>query len=58
MRRLIAARELLDGDLTDSAVLDGNLRDLARVNRRFGGTDLSIHAIRSLRPRSGAAPAR
>jgi ubiquinone/menaquinone biosynthesis C-methylase UbiE len=48
MRRLVAARELLDGDLADSPVLDGNLRDLARVNRRFGGTDLSIRAIRSL----------
>lgn len=48
MRRLDAARELLDGDLTDSSVLDGNLRDLARVNRRFGGTALSIGAIRSL----------
>lgn len=48
MRRLVAARELLDGDLTDSELLDGNLRDLARVNRRFGGTDLSIRATRSL----------
>jgi ubiquinone/menaquinone biosynthesis C-methylase UbiE len=48
MRRLVAARELLDGDLTDSSVLDGNLRDLARVNRRFGGSDLSIRAIRAL----------
>jgi ubiquinone/menaquinone biosynthesis C-methylase UbiE len=48
MRRLVAARELLDGDLTDARVLDGNLRDLARVNRRFGGTSLSLRAIRSL----------
>jgi ubiquinone/menaquinone biosynthesis C-methylase UbiE len=48
MRRLVAARELLDGDLADASVLDGNLRDLARVNRRFGGTCLSIRAIRSL----------
>jgi ubiquinone/menaquinone biosynthesis C-methylase UbiE len=48
MRRLVAARELLDGDLADTATLDGNLRDLARVNRRFGGTDLSLRAIRSL----------
>lgn len=48
MRRLAAARELLDGDLADPAVLDGNLRDLARVNRRFGGNALSIGAIRSL----------
>ena len=48
MRRLIAARELLDGDLADTTTLDGNLRDLARVNRRFGGTDLSLRALRSL----------
>ena len=48
MRRLVAAREHLDGDLSDRSALDGNLRDLARVNRRFGGTKLSIVAIRSL----------
>jgi ubiquinone/menaquinone biosynthesis C-methylase UbiE len=48
MRRLVAARELLDGDLADSSVLDGNLRDLARVNRRFGGTSLTLRAIESL----------
>ena len=48
MRRLAAARELLDGELTDPRVLDGNLRDLARVNRRFGGAGLSIRAIRAL----------
>jgi len=48
MRRLVAARELLDGDLADAATLDGNLRDLARVNRRFGGTDLSLRALRSV----------
>jgi len=48
MRRLVAARELLDGPLDDAAVLDGNLRDLARVNRRFGGTSLSIRAVRAL----------
>jgi len=48
MRRLVAARELLDGDLADAPTLDGNLRDLARVNRRFGGTGLSLRAIRSL----------
>ena len=48
MRRLSTARELLDGELTDASVLDGNLRDLARVNRRFGGVDLSLRAVRSL----------
>ena len=48
MRRLVAARELLDGDLADTTTLDGNLRDLVRVNRRFGGTDMSLRALRSL----------
>ena len=48
MRRLTAVRELLDGELADATVLDGNLRDLARVNRRFGGAELSMRAIRSL----------
>ena len=53
MRRLVAARELLDGALADAKVLDGNLRDLARINRRFGGADLSLRAIRSLAEREG-----
>jgi ubiquinone/menaquinone biosynthesis C-methylase UbiE len=48
MRRLADVPELLDGPLADEPLLDGNLRDLARVNRRFGGTSLSIHALRRL----------
>src|SRR5437773_1502833 len=40
MRRLLDAREHLDGALSDRAVLRGNLRDLRRVNAIFGGVDL------------------
>jgi ubiquinone/menaquinone biosynthesis C-methylase UbiE len=47
MRRL-AATEHLDGALADTATLDGNLRDLARINRTFGGTRLSVDAVRRL----------
>jgi ubiquinone/menaquinone biosynthesis C-methylase UbiE len=55
MRRLAGARELLDGPLADPAVLRGNLRDLARVNRRLGGTSASIRALdRLLGERRGA----
>lgn len=46
MRRLVDAREHLDGSLDDTATLDANLADLARINRLFGGTKLSIAAIR------------
>jgi len=45
MRRLAGARELLDGPLDDAAALRGNLRDLARVNRRLGGTEASRRAV-------------
>lgn len=48
MRRLDDAREHLDGALADPDVLDGNLRDLRRINRRFGGTALSVRALRAL----------
>ena len=48
MRRLVDAREHLDGGLDDTATLDGNLADLARINRIFGGTRLSIAAFRRL----------
>jgi ubiquinone/menaquinone biosynthesis C-methylase UbiE len=48
MRRLVDAREHLDGGLDDAATLEGNLADLAMINRRFGGTALSIAAIRRL----------
>ena len=44
MQRLAGARELLDGPL-DARMLAGNLRDLARVNRWLGGTDLSWRAV-------------
>jgi hypothetical protein len=50
MRRLDGAAELLDGPLDDPATLDGNLRDLALINRVFGGVALSRRAIWSLTP--------
>jgi ubiquinone/menaquinone biosynthesis C-methylase UbiE len=50
MDRLAGAEELLDGPLDDRAALIGNLRDLARVNRRLGGADLSARAIDALAP--------
>ena len=37
MRRLAGVHEFLDGPLDDPAVLRGNLRDLARINRWLGG---------------------
>jgi SAM-dependent methyltransferase len=55
MRRLANARELLDGDLADPDVLDGNLRDIRRINRRFGGAQLSVRAVRGLVTAGGAA---
>lgn len=48
MRRVIGTPELLDGPLDDRAALVGNLRDLARVNRHLGGTDLSRRALEFL----------
>lgn len=48
MERLTDAVELLDGPLDDPAALAGNLRDLARINRRLGGVDLSAAAIHAL----------
>ncbi len=54
MRRLAGAAELLDGPLDDPETLRGNLRDLAWINRRLGGTAASRRAIeRLLGPRSG-----
>ena len=50
MDRLEDALELLDGPLDDAAVLEGNLRDLARVNRWLGGIALSSRAIEALAP--------
>jgi ubiquinone/menaquinone biosynthesis C-methylase UbiE len=54
MRRAVDAREHLDGDLRDTATLDGNLVDLARINRLFGGTRLSIAALGRLVEAAGA----
>ena len=48
MRRLAHAQELLDGPLDDVATLEGNLRDLARVNRLLGGTSLTDRALEAL----------
>jgi ubiquinone/menaquinone biosynthesis C-methylase UbiE len=45
VRRLAGSRELLDGPLDDRPALIGNLRDLRRVNRFFGGTALSQSAV-------------
>ena len=47
MRRVVQ-REHLDGALGDRATLEGNLRDLRRINRILGGADLSVRAIRGL----------
>jgi ubiquinone/menaquinone biosynthesis C-methylase UbiE len=48
MQRLAGVREHLDGDLTDERVLEGNLRDLRRINRFAGGLELSRRAIDAL----------
>jgi SAM-dependent methyltransferase len=48
VRRLAGAAELLDGPLDDPAVLRGNLRDLARINRWLGGTASSRRALDAL----------
>lgn len=45
MRRDADARELLDGPLDDPLGLDGNLRDLARINRWLGGYALTERAL-------------
>jgi ubiquinone/menaquinone biosynthesis C-methylase UbiE len=47
MRRLDDSSEFLDGPL-DARTLEGNLRDLARVNRFLGGTALSWRALAPL----------
>ncbi|HXG27034.1 MAG TPA: methyltransferase domain-containing protein [Candidatus Binatia bacterium] len=54
MQRLVDAHELLDGDLGDAATLEGNLRDLRRINRRFGGVGLTRTALRRLWSSSSA----
>jgi ubiquinone/menaquinone biosynthesis C-methylase UbiE len=48
MERLTHATELLDGPLDEPATLDGNLRDLRRINRWLGGVALSAAAIEAL----------
>jgi ubiquinone/menaquinone biosynthesis C-methylase UbiE len=48
MQRLAGVREHLDGDLTDARVLEGNLRDLRRINRFSGGLELSRKALDAL----------
>lgn len=48
MRRVVGVREHLDGDLGATSTLEGNLRDLRRINRLFGGAALSVEAIRRL----------
>jgi hypothetical protein len=56
VKRLAGARELLDGEL-DRELLRGNLDDLERLNRWFGGWVVSRRAIVSLlarRPVRGA----
>jgi len=47
MRRLTGQPELLDGPL-DHALLQGNMRDLARINRLLGGVALSRRALVAL----------
>jgi SAM-dependent methyltransferase len=44
VKRLAGAHELLDGPL-DPSMLAGNLRDLARINRVLGGSELSRRAL-------------
>lgn len=48
MQRLAGTQELLDGPLDDPAALRGNLRDLAWINRRLGGTRASRRAVDGL----------
>lgn len=48
MERLANAHELLDGPLDEPATLDGNLRDLRRINRWLGGAALSAAALDAL----------
>jgi ubiquinone/menaquinone biosynthesis C-methylase UbiE len=45
LQRRSIGPELLDGPLDDPETLQGNLRDLGRVNRWLGGTRLSCRAV-------------
>ncbi len=55
MRRAADRPELLDGPL-DRALLRGNMRDLARINRFLGGVALSRRALVALATGSHATP--
>jgi SAM-dependent methyltransferase len=57
MQRMADTPEHLDGPLTDQDILAGNLRDLRRINRFFGGVALSRRAIDALIG-TGLAPIR
>lgn len=48
MQRLANVEELLDGTLDDRRALQGNLRDLRRINRLLGGVRLSERALAAL----------
>jgi ubiquinone/menaquinone biosynthesis C-methylase UbiE len=56
VKRLAGTSELLDGPLTDSRTVAGNLRDLRRVNRLSGGSALSLRALEALLRRSVGVP--
>jgi ubiquinone/menaquinone biosynthesis C-methylase UbiE len=59
MRRLIGAREHLDGALLDRRALLGNLRDLRRINALLGGAELSLRGMHAFfEPTSMALAAR
>lgn len=55
MQRVTGQPELLDGPL-DHALLQGNMRDLARINRLLGGVALSRRALVTLAMGSHALP--
>jgi len=55
MQRVTGQPELLDGPL-DHALLQGNMRDLARINRWLGGGALSRGALVALATGSAALP--
>jgi len=58
VERLAGALELLDGPLDDPDALDGNLRDLRRINHWLGGVRLSSSALTALaQERAGRARA-
>ncbi len=50
MERRSDTAELLDGQLDDPEALEGNLGDLRRVNRWFGGVALSDQGLEALAP--------